>query len=81
MEELKFDITTHVLVPKHEKATDEEIDALLKKFNISIKQLPMIKNNDPAIKTSALKAGEVVKITRKSPTVGDYVYYRAVING
>lgn len=81
MEELKFDITTHVLVPKHEKANDEEVDSLLKKFNISIKQLPMIKNNDPAIKPLALKIGEVVKITRKSPTVGDYVYYRVVING
>ena len=80
-EETKFDIATHALVPMHERATDEEKHELLKKYNLSIKQLPMIKNNDPAIKNIPLKVGDVVKITRKSATVGEYVYYRVVING
>ncbi|MCD6558204.1 MAG: DNA-directed RNA polymerase subunit H [Candidatus Aenigmarchaeota archaeon] len=67
------------LVPKHELLSYNEAQELLKKFNVSLKQLPKIKQDDPAIKHLNAKRGSIIKITRKSPTAGIYFYYRVVI--
>jgi DNA-directed RNA polymerase subunit H len=77
----EIDITKHVLVPKHEILSQNEKEELLKKYGITLKQLPRIFLNDPAIRDLNPKLGDVVKITRKSPTAGEAVYYRVVIKG
>jgi len=41
--EKKFDVRTHILVPKHLKMTPEETDELMKQYNIDKKQLPKIR--------------------------------------
>jgi DNA-directed RNA polymerase subunit H len=78
---MKFDIYTHNLVPKHTKLNKKEIEELLNKYNISKRQLPRISKNDPAIKNMKLEVGDVVKIKRKSPTYGEFFFYRVVVNG
>ena len=75
----EFDIMKHVLVPKHEILSKEEKKALLEKLNISEKQLPKIFESDPVIKVLNAKPGDVIKITRKSPSAGESIYYRIVI--
>ena len=75
----EFDITQHILVPKHEILSKEEKKALLEKLNISEKQLPKIFESDPVIKILNAKIGDVIKITRKSLVAGESVYYRIVI--
>lgn len=70
----------HELVPKHEKLPQKEVDALLKKHNITIAQLPKILLDDPAIKDLGCKLGDVVKITRNSPVAGTVFYYRGVVH-
>ena len=75
------DIGKHTLVPKHAKLSEKEKEIVLKKFNISVTQLPRIVKNDSAIKDLKLKLGDVVKITRQSPTAGETVFYRGVTNG
>ncbi len=75
----KIDATQHVLVPKHSKLADKEKDALLKKYNISLLELPKIRKKDPAITGLTVKAGDVIKITRKSLTAEETVFYRSVI--
>ncbi len=76
-----FDVAQHILVPKHVKATEEEVKSLLEQYNISMKQLPKILKNDPAIKQLDAKVGDVIKIERQSPTVGKVWFYRVVWNG
>jgi len=73
------DILNNVLVPKHTIISESEKEELLAKLNISPKQLPKISVNDPAIKLLDAKVGDVIKITRKSPTAGTSIYYRIVI--
>lgn len=75
----EIDITKHELVPKHEILTEEEKKELLEKLKASLSDLPKIKMNDPAIKHLNPKPGDIVRIYRKSPTAGETVYYRVVI--
>lgn len=70
----------HELIPKHEKTTAKEKKQLLEKYNISIKQLPRISKKDAAIEHLSVNDGDVLKITRKSKTAGETVFYRVVSN-
>lgn len=68
----------HILIPKHEKISKEEKEKLLEKYNISFKQLPKINIKDPAITSMDAEIGDVIKITRKSPTAGISIFFRGV---
>ena len=71
-------ITKHVLVPKHAKLSEKEKDELFKRYNITLRELPKILKDDPALASLDVKPGDVIKITRKSPTAGESVFYRGV---
>ncbi len=71
-------IEKHFLVTKHILLSDEEALKVLAKFNVSLTQLPKILKKDPAIRHLDVKQGNIIKIIRKSETVGDSVYYRTV---
>jgi len=73
------EIFDHFLVPKHEVVSEKEIEAIKKLYNAELSQFPKIYVDDPAAKAIGAKAGEVVKITRASPTAGSSIYYRYVI--
>ena len=76
----EYDATLHVLSPKHEKLSDVEITELLKTFNVEYAKLPKISLSDPSIENlEEVKLGDVIKISRPSPTSGTTVYYRMVI--
>lgn len=77
----EFDITKHDMVPKHDLLGEKERDEVLKKFGITLRQLPRIVDSDPMVKILNAKIGDVVKITRKSETAGEAEYYRVVIKG
>ena len=77
--EQEIDITKHEFVPQHIKLNDEEAEEILRKFNISKKQLPRILKEDPAIEKLDLKKGDIIKIIRKSPTMGESEFYRVLI--
>ncbi len=72
---------SHVLVPKHEKLSEKEKEALFKRYHLKMQDLPKIKKNDPAIAHLDVKYGDVIKITRESKTAGKSVYYRGVYDG
>ena len=69
-----------MLIPKHAKLSEKEKAELLEKYNITLKELPKILKDDPAIAHLDVKNGDVVKITRRSPTAGEAIFYRGVIN-
>lgn len=77
-EKTKIEIFRNELVPKHEVLDDEKKAELLKTLNISAAQLPKLLATDPAAKAIGAKKGDVVRIMRKSPTAGEYNYYRIV---
>lgn len=70
----------HLLVPKHTLLNESELKQVLQNYNISLMQLPKIHKKDPAIVHLNPKAGDVIKIERKSPTNSTTVYYRAVLD-
>ena len=79
MPEESIDIFRSDLVPEHVILNPNEKDELLKKFNISLKQLPRIKKTDPVVLALKAEKGNVIRVKRIDPTVGDYYYYRVVI--
>jgi DNA-directed RNA polymerase subunit H len=74
-----MDILQHRLVPKHEVLSKQEKEEILKKFNVRPEQLPKIFMTDPVVKCLKAKPGDVIKITRDSPTAGKSFYYRIVV--
>jgi len=51
----------------------------LETYNIKTDQLPRILANDPAVLSTGAKPGQIVKITRKSPTAKYAIAYRLVV--
>ncbi|MEM1514264.1 MAG: DNA-directed RNA polymerase subunit H [Candidatus Thermoplasmatota archaeon] len=76
---MKLDILKHILVPQHEVLKEEEVEKLLKAYNISKENLPRILLDDPVVKAIGAKEGDVIKIIRNSPTAGKSVVYRLVV--
>ena len=74
----KFDVTKHVLVPKHSKLSDKETKELFEKYAIELQNLPRVHKNDPAIQHLDVKEGDIVKVSRDSPTAGEISFYRRV---
>jgi len=68
----------HILVPKHEIINSEEAEEVLVKYKATREQLPKILFDDPAIKDMKPNAGDIVKITRHSESIGVSIYYRVV---
>ncbi len=80
MAKTKFDITKHVLVPKHTKLSKKERRELLEIYGITENELMKIHLTDPAIQSLGAEPGDIIKIERKSPTSGVSISYRVVID-
>lgn len=80
-QEGSFKPSSHFLVPKHELLSKEEAQEIARKFNASFSQFPYILSTDPIAKEIGAKPGDMIKITRKSETAGETVYYRYVVEG
>ena len=55
----------HVMVPVHSKLSVQDKKELLKKYNITLTQLPKMHRTDSAISHLNVKEGDVIKIERK----------------
>ncbi len=75
---IKIDVLKHFLNPKMEIMKKKEVEELLKQYNITLDQLPLIYETDPVVKALNAKKGDVIKIYRKDQTK-DYIYYRLVV--
>lgn len=77
----EFNILSHKLVPKHEILSEKEKEELLKKYGVTLRQLPRILSSDPVVKSLNAKPGDIIRIRRKSLTAGESIYYRVVVRG
>ncbi|MCD6371661.1 MAG: DNA-directed RNA polymerase subunit H [Candidatus Aenigmarchaeota archaeon] len=76
-----MDISKHELVPKHSIVSEKEKREILKKYGVSLRQLPRILSSDPMVIKLGAKPGDIIRIERKSPTAGKTIYYRVVVKG
>lgn len=76
--ELLFNITKHILIPKNIYVlNNEEKNELKEIYNLkTLKQIPVIKKTDPLSKFYGLDYNDVIKIIRPSNNTGYYVSYR-----
>jgi len=72
-------IPDHVYVPKHEIMDKKSAEEVLEKFHCNPTDLPLILASDPAIVGLGIKPSDMIKITRKSSTAGESIYYRYVV--
>jgi DNA-directed RNA polymerase I, II, and III subunit RPABC1 len=73
-----FNVTKHCYVPKHILLKEEEVIEVLEKYFTTKNKLPKLLKTDPIAKYYGMKYDDVCKIIRKSPEVGEYIYYRVV---
>lgn len=72
-------IIDHYLVPKHRVLSKEEIERELKEHGLTKKKLPKIKSDDAVVQELEAKKGDVLEITRRSPTAEKAIYFRVVV--
>lgn len=65
--ELQYNVTKHVLVPKHVLATKEERDDIKKRYKIV--ELPILLKSDPISRYYNFKVGDIIKIMRKKSII------------
>jgi len=75
---LTTEISDHFLVPAHDILDEKRAKEVLMAYKVDRSKLPKIKKDDPALPEGA-KIGDIAKITRKSPTSGEAIYYRVVV--
>ena len=74
---LQFNILEHVLVPPHQVLKDEDVEEIMKYYNITNKrQFPDISRFDPVARIIGLRPGQVCEIIRPSKTSITSKYYR-----
>lgn len=78
LNELQYDIASHILCPKHELLNNqEEIVKIIKELNIESKtKLPRILLSDPMAKYINAKAGNLIKITSNNKSCGEHITYK-----
>ncbi len=76
----KFVLQDHEQVPSHIILSPKEVKEVLGTYNVESAQLPKIHITDPVVKETGAKVGDILKILRKSPTAGESVFYRLVID-
>jgi DNA-directed RNA polymerase subunit H len=74
------DVSKHVLIPKHAKVSEKEKSELLERYGVSELELPRMLKTDAAISDLGVKPGDIIRIVRKSPTAGESIFYRVIVN-
>ena len=76
--ELMYNITKHELQPRFLPIRDEAaIQEIMKRYRLKTKyQFPLILSSDVIARYYALKPGQLVQITCRSPSAGTYTKYR-----
>jgi len=72
-------ISNHTYQPRHEILSKNQAEEILKKYNTKPSQLPYMMMDDKGIEDLDVRPGDIVKITRRSATAGESVYYRYVV--
>uniref|UniRef100_A0A6C0HTB5 RNA polymerase subunit H/Rpb5 C-terminal domain-containing protein n=1 Tax=viral metagenome TaxID=1070528 RepID=A0A6C0HTB5_9ZZZZ len=81
VKKLQYNVLEHILVPRHEIISKEEVEDVMKKFKMTnISLFPEISRFDAVATAIGMRPGEVCKIYRPSKTSIITHYYRLCIN-
>ncbi len=75
----KEDVKRHVLCSPHSLISEKEREEMLKRYKIAPEQLPKIRMKDAALEDLNVKAGDIIRVERRSITAGIVIAYRFVI--
>jgi DNA-directed RNA polymerases I, II, and III subunit RPABC1 len=78
MAELQFNVSKHSLVPPHAPVrAEQEIEAVVADHQVKSRyHFPIILSSDPMARYLGLKPGQLVRVTRASPSAGRHFLYR-----
>ena len=77
---MAMNINNHEAVPEHRKLDEDEIEEVLERYDTEKDSLPKIERTDAALKNKDnIEVGDVIEIVRESPTAGESVYYRRIV--
>ena len=79
LDNLLFNITNHMLVPKMSVVSPEDKDKILENYSAKADQMPKILKSDPHAKFLGVRKGDLCQITRASETSGTYISYRICV--
>lgn len=80
LDRLQFNILNHQYVPSHTILLKEEMDEMMKKYNVGDKsQLPDISRYDPVALAIGMRPGDVCRIDRASKSAVHSTYYRVCV--
>jgi len=81
IESTQMNPLNHYLVPPHEIVPKDDHDVLMKSMYVTQKsQFPLIRyHEDPITRVIGATPGDIIKITRPSPSAGEYVVYRVCV--
>ena len=80
IENLLFNVSKHEIVGKHTLLNQEEIEKMIKQYNInSINQLPIIRREDPMAKYIGMRPNSICKIEYPSKSSINYIKYRRCV--
>lgn len=72
--------SSHILVPKHVIASEDEVRKLLGSLKKPVESLPIIISDDPGLSGLNARAGDVIRIERFSPVTEKIEpFYRLVV--
>lgn len=79
--ELSCNISKHFMVPKHELISSEkDITKIIESEGVKSRHhFPHILITDPMARFIGAKLGNLVKVTRDSPSAGEHIIYRCVV--
>ncbi len=78
-QELKINISEHILVRKHKIIDNNTKSELLNKYKIVKEMLPQILITDPMCRYVGGKLGDIIQINRNEETIGNNKYFRLVV--
>jgi len=75
-QEIIYNILNHVLQPKYEIMTDDEVKKFFVEYMCKPSQVSKLPLSDPVAKAYGLKVGQMLRIIRPSEAVSEVVTYR-----
>lgn len=76
-EETQYNVTKHVLVPKHRRLSKQEKNEVLSMYNTTADKISKLKRSDPICRWYQFKSKSLIEITREG-TNGPEISYRIV---
>lgn len=74
-----FNISKHVLQPKHTLLNNQQVKEVLELYNLKLQNMPRVGRENPMAKYIGARPNQVIKIDSYNQTTGLGLYYRLVV--